>query len=65
MVAQQILKDSGFEAKVNQVLTKVHQESGEMDLEAVVRAGLNDRPENRWDSPIEATASELARRMVQ
>lgn len=60
LIAADILAAGGFETRVKDALASAREKMQELDLDQIVRAGLDNAPEQRWDRPLDTTAVDVA-----
>lgn len=60
LIAADILAAGGFESRVSQAMATAREKMQELDLDRIVREGLNKAPEQRWDRPLDFTATDVA-----
>ena len=60
LVAAEILAAGGFDARVERAMAAAREKTKVLDLELIVRSGLDRTPEHRWDKPLGSTAADIA-----
>jgi hypothetical protein len=60
LVTERILKASGFDSRVDALMRHATHVAESLDLEHVVRSGLAQTPENRWNRPLDQVAEAIA-----
>lgn len=63
-LARKILKEAGFEDQVAKAMEHLAQAAGEVDFEQIVRDGLEEVPEHRWDNPLGQVADQMAKHTI-
>jgi hypothetical protein len=61
-ISKKILEEAGFDNLVEEAMDALSSESSGVDFEQIVRDGLEETPEHRWDSPLEKVAGEMAKK---
>jgi len=62
---QRILREAGFESQVQEAVDAMREDSLTVDLDQVVREGLEEQPVHRWDNPLGKVAGEYAKRTLE
>lgn len=65
MLAAQLLAQAGFTEKVQALMQQARAASSDLDLESLVRNGLEATPEARWSHPLAQRAEGLAQRLLK
>ncbi len=60
LLAAEILAAGGFEQRVEAAMAAAREKTKALDLDQIVRRGLNKTPEHRWDRPLGSTAADIA-----
>jgi len=60
LIAADILAAGGFEHRVSEALANAREHMAALDLDQIVREGLGKAPEQRWDRPLDSTATDVA-----
>lgn len=60
LVAADILAAGGFTERVEKAMATAREKARLLDLDRIVRDGLNRAPKQRWDRPLGSTAAEIA-----
>jgi len=60
LIAADILSAGGFETRVSEAMATAREKMQELDLDRIVREGLDKAPEQRWDRPLDSTATDVA-----
>lgn len=63
-VAADILSAGGFAGRVEKAMAAARQSIETLDLDRIVRTGLGDAPEQRWDRPLGSTAADVAEQVL-
>lgn len=63
-LTKKILEQAGFEQQVAKAMESLGDESSSVDFEQIVRDGLEESPEHRWDNPLGRAADEMAKRTL-
>lgn len=64
MLADRILREAGFHDQVDMLMQQAKTVVDNLDLESVVRDGLESTPKARWNSPLDARAHTVAKAIV-
>lgn len=65
MLADRILKAAGFSEQVQQHMVSARELASNIDLEGVVRDGLEVRPEDRWNHPLDQKSVTIAKEILK
>lgn len=65
LLAAQILERAGFATKVQDVMKQALSASEGLDLDGLVRKGLEAVPEDRWNRPLAQQAEKLAKQALR
>jgi hypothetical protein len=60
LVAAEIVAAGGFTERVETAMIAAREKTDALDLERIVRSGLDTKPEQRWDKPLGSTAADIA-----
>lgn len=60
LVAADILAAGRFTERVERAMATAREKTRSLDLDRIVRDGLNKAPEQRWDRPLGSTAADIA-----
>lgn len=60
LIAADILAAGSFETRVSEAMATAREKMQELDLDRIVREGLDKAPELRWDRPLDSTATDVA-----
>lgn len=63
-LTEKLLKEAGFENLVAKAMEELDGVSHAVDFEQIVREGLEEVPEHRWDNPLGQVASQMAKRTL-
>ncbi|MES2208385.1 MAG: hypothetical protein V4525_16510 [Pseudomonadota bacterium] len=65
IMMKRILDELRFNEQVDKVMHHASEVTEQLDLERVVRTGLADVPENRWNKPLDVKAEQIAAQIVK
>lgn len=60
LLAAEILAAGGFDQRVESAMAAAREKAKALDLDQVVRRGLDKTPEHRWNRPLGSTAADIA-----
>jgi hypothetical protein len=64
MLADRILREAGFEGQVDELMQQAKTMVEHLDLESVVRDGLESAPKSRWNGPLDERARTVAQAII-